>query len=229
VTTAGIHRRNPAGTAPLRLSSFAFAARLLCILLLFFTGFPAAAQDSTQDQTQDTGQEAAAGPPSPSSGEDGKGDFEPLAKGFNNILLGMGMEAVKEELKRDPNFRFRGDPDVSMMRTPNTSLIECRGYYYVERASFQFIDDSLYTITIILEAKKMGHYAMFTALSEKYGEPDSLSPEKSIWENDELIISLERPLRVKYMAKEILEELMREQRKKKSVETISRERFLEQF
>ncbi len=198
------------------------AVFLLSVLLLFLSVFTAAGQDAARD----TGPEPSAGP---TDGADDADGFEPLAKGFNNILLGMGMEAVKEELKKDPNFRFRGDPDVSMMRTPNTSLIECRGYYYVDRASFQFIDDSLYTITIILEPKKMGHYAMFTALTEKYGEPDSLSPQKSIWEDDELIISLERPLRVKYMAKEILEDLRREQRKKKSVETISRERFLDQF
>ena len=152
-----------------------------------------------------------------------------LSRGFNNILLGMNMEDVKEELKDDPNFNFRGDPDVSMMRTPNTSLIECRGYYYVDRASFQFIDDSLYTITIILDPQRIGHYAMFTTLTDSYGEPDSLSPEKSRWENETVIISLERPLRVKYMAKKVLERLKREQRKKKSMETLTRERFLEQF
>ena len=157
------------------------------------------------------------------------GESEELSRGFNNILLGMNMEDVKEELKEDPNFNFRGDPDVSMMRTPNTSLIETRGYYYVDRASFQFINDSLYTITIILDPNRIGHYAMFTTLTNTYGEPDTLSPEKSRWENDEVIISLERPLRVKYMAKKVLERLKREQRKKKSMETLTRERFLEQF
>lgn len=159
----------------------------------------------------------------------GGGEAEALARGFNNILLGMGMERVKEELESDPNFHFRGDPDVSMMRSPNTSLIETRGYYYIDRASFQFIEDALYTITIILNTNRIGHYAMFTSLIEKYGEPDSLSPQKTVWEDEKMIITLERPLRVKYMAKEVLEELRREQRKKKSAEELTRERFLEQF
>lgn len=152
-----------------------------------------------------------------------------LADGFNNIILGMTMEEVKDELERDPNFNFRGDPDVSMMQTPNTSLIEVHGYHYIDRASFQFIDDSLFTITIILNTHRMGHYAMFSALLEKYGEPDSLSPEKSVWEGERVIISLERPLRVKYMTREVLENLLRDQRKKRSIEAVTRERFLDQF
>ncbi|MFP4491171.1 MAG: hypothetical protein ACLFNZ_06820 [Spirochaetaceae bacterium] len=152
-----------------------------------------------------------------------------LADGFNNIILGMTMEEVKDELERDPNFNFRGDPDVSMMQTPNTSLIEVHGYHYIDRASFQFIDDSLFTITIILNTHRMGHYAMFSSLLEKYGEPDSLSPEKSVWEGERVIISLERPLRVKYMTREVLEDLLREQRKKRSIEAVTRERFLDQF
>ncbi|MFW6343981.1 MAG: hypothetical protein ACOC2B_04495 [Sediminispirochaetaceae bacterium] len=152
-----------------------------------------------------------------------------LSDGFNSIILGMTMEEVKEELERDPNFNFRGDPDVSMMQTPNTSLIEVHGYHYIDRASFQFIDDSLFTITIILNTHRMGHYAMFSALLEKYGEPDSLSPEKSVWEGERVIISLERPLRVKYMTREVLEDLLREQRKKRSIEAVTRERFLDQF
>ncbi|MFP4178842.1 MAG: hypothetical protein ACLFSA_02190 [Spirochaetaceae bacterium] len=152
-----------------------------------------------------------------------------LADGFNNIILGMTMEEVKDELERDPNFNFRGDPDVSMMQTPNTSLIEVHGYHYIDRASFQFIDDSLFTITIILNTHRMGHYAMFSALLEKYGEPDSLSPEKSVWEGERVIISLERPLRVKYMTREVLENLLRDQRKKRSIEAVTKERFLDQF
>lgn len=152
-----------------------------------------------------------------------------LADGFNNIILGMNMEEVKEELIGDPNFNFRGDPDVSMMQTPHTSLIEVRGYHYIDRASFQFIDNSLFTITIILNTHRIGHYAMFSSLLEKYGEPDSLSPAKSVWEGERVIISLERPLRVKYMAREVLEGLLREQRKKRSIEAVTRERFLDQF
>jgi hypothetical protein len=192
-------------------------------------GAAAAPGEASEPAEAEGEAQAAAGSDAADGGEAGADESRELARGFNNILLGMNMEDVKEELKEDPNFNFRGDPDVSMMRTPNTSLIECRGYYYVERASFQFIDDSLYTITIILDPKRIGHYAMFTALTDSYGEPDTLSPEKSRWENATVIISLERPLRVKYMAKKVLERLKREQRRKKSMETLTRERFLEQF
>ena len=231
----GSYARNTADiTTRPRLRAFC----VLGVILLVFAGLSrtAAAQEAEEPGTareaaepapaeQEPAAQDAAGP----AGQAQEATGQPLAEGFNDILLGMDIEAVKQELERDPNFNFRGDPDVSMMRTPNTSLIECRGYYYIDRASFQFIEDSLYTITIILDTNRIGHYAMFTALVGKYGEPDSLSPQKSIWEDEQVIISLERPLRVKYMAKEVLERLRREQRKKKSLETITRERFLEQF
>jgi hypothetical protein len=203
------------------------------LLGLLMLCLPAVGPTAVAAQETETAQETEVPEETPaaeeSEAEEPQEEPQPLSRGFNSILLGMGMEAVKTELSADPNFNFRGDPDVSMMRTPNTSLIETRGYFYIERASFQFIDDSLFTITIILNTDRIGHYAMFTSLTEKYGEPDSLSPEKTRWENEEVIISLERPLRVKYMAKRVLEQLQREQRRQRSMETVTRERFLEQF
>lgn len=193
------------------------------VLVVFLLCLPQLwAQEGTEEEDPVQNDAAAESPDQNDGGRE-------LAGGFNNIILGMNMEEVKEELKEDPNFNFRGDPDVSMMQTPNTSLIEVRGYHYIDRASFQFIDDSLFTITIILNTHRIGHYAMFSSLMEKYGEPDSLSPTKSVWEGETVIISLERPLRVKYMAKEVLEDLLREQRKKRSIEAVTRERFLDQF
>ncbi len=212
----------PKGTRYIYRGASAAHGAAALLPLLFFSLFSISGLFGQTAELPQAGQEPGKQPEQPEQAQE-------LSRGFNNILLGMNMEEVKEELFADPNFNFRGDPDVSMMRTPNTSLIECRGYYYIDRASFQFIDDSLFTITIILDPKRIGHYAMFTSLTDTYGEPASLSPEKSRWENEEIIISLERPLRVKYMAKAVLEELQREQRKRRSMETVTRERFLEQF
>ena len=155
--------------------------------------------------------------------------FSPLPDGFNRIVLGMDLEQVKLELKGDGNFRYRGDPDVSMLRKPNDSLIECEGLYYIDRASFQFVDDGLFTITLIFNRDILGYYTLYSTLQEKYGEPDDLSPEKAVWESESVLMSLERPLRIKYIAKTVLEDLKSESRKGISLERISREKFLEQF
>lgn len=152
-----------------------------------------------------------------------------LPRGFNRLQLGMSLAEAKEELKADGNFVYRGDPDVSMLRSPNDSLIECEGFYYIDRASFQFVDDGLFTITLIFNQRTLGYYTLYSTLAGKYGDPDELSPEKAVWENEEVIMSLERPLRIKYIAKPVLEELRRESEKGISLEGLGRERFLEQF
>lgn len=153
----------------------------------------------------------------------------PLPAGFNQIQLGMGLETVQQALEVDGNFNYRGEPDVSMLRSRNDSLIQCDGFDFIQQASFQFVDDGLFTITLILNQNRVGYYTMYSTLQEKYGEPDRLSPDKAVWENEQVQMALERPLRVKYIALPVLEEMRRSSTREKSLERLNRERFLEQF
>lgn len=203
------------------------------ILLLFFT-LAAFSQDAAGGEPGTAGEMPDAETVSPGQDEAevdqlSERQTAPLPRGFNRLQLGMGLEEAKEELKADGNFLYRGDPDVSMLRTPNDSLIECDGLYYIERASFQFVDGGLFTITLIFNRAALGYFTLYTTLQEKYGEPDELSPEKAVWEDEAVLLSLERPLRIKYIAKPVLDELRRESRKGISLERLSREKFLEQF
>ena len=148
---------------------------------------------------------------------------------FGNIVLGMSMEDIKKELQADGNFNFRGGPDISILRRPDQSLIECRGYDFIERAFFQFKEDSLYSITILLNQELLDHYSLFTTLSGKYGNPDKLDPERSIWESETNILALERPLQIKYMDRDVMEGITTEGKIDISLSELSREQFLEQF
>ena len=148
---------------------------------------------------------------------------------FGNIILGMSMENIKKELKADGNFNFRGDPDISILRRPDQSLIECRGYDFIERAFFQFKEDRLYSITILLNQEMLDHYSLYTTLSGKYGDPDRLDPERSVWESETNILALERPLQIKYMDRKIIEGITTNGKISASLSELSREQFLEQF
>ncbi len=148
---------------------------------------------------------------------------------FGNIILGMSMENIKKELKADGNFNFRGDPDISILRRPDQSLIECRGYDFIERAFFQFKEDRLYSITILLNREMLDHYSLYTTLSGKYGDPDRLDPERSVWESETNILALERPLQIKYMDRKIIEGITTNGKISASLSELSREQFLEQF
>jgi len=78
-----------------------------------------------------------------------------------------------------------------------------------------------------MNQKKMDHYSVFSTLCKKYGNPGALDPEKSVWQNDSVIMSLERPLTLKYTDKVVFDKLQKESLVEKSGEEFSRDRFLE--
>ena len=148
---------------------------------------------------------------------------------FGKIILGMSMEDAKKAILADGNFNYRGNQDLSILRRPNESLIECRGYDFVDRAFFQFKDDKLYSITILFNQELLDHFSLFTTLSGKYGNPDNLNPEKSVWESEYTSLVLERPLQIKYLDRKIFEGIVGDADISNSLSELSREQFLEQF
>ncbi len=157
-----------------------------------------------------------------------------LPSGFRKIQLGMTMEEVKAELLKDSQFGYRGDRDVSLLPSENRSLIETdtsktAPYSFLERCWFQFYNGKLYTITLNLKTEKLDHYSVFETLRKKYGNPSFLNPEKSEWKNDSVIMSLERPLTIKYVDKKVFEDLLNQSLVNKSAQEMTREMFLDEF
>jgi hypothetical protein len=154
---------------------------------------------------------------------------QPLPMGFRGISLGMGLDEVKTALKADALFRYRGDPDVSFLPQTNQYLIECEGNSYLKRAYFQFSDSRLFIMILVLDQQKLDHFSLWSALSSKYGQPTSLSPDESVWQSDPVRFSLERPLTVKYIDNKTFAALLSKGGAQKDLEQLSREKFLEQF
>ncbi len=148
---------------------------------------------------------------------------------FGKVYLGMTMEQAKDALKNDANFNFKGDPDISILHRPDEALIECSGTFYIIRAVFQFYKNRLYTILLNLDPHEIDHYSMFTALSRKYGNPETLSPQEAVWRSKEYTLSLERPLSVKYIDNKVLETIRTAGKKAKTLQELSREQFVQQF
>lgn len=152
-----------------------------------------------------------------------------LPRSFRNISLGMAMEEVKELLKADGLFAYRGDPDVSLLPRPNESLIEVSGLSYIRRAFFQFHEDQLFVMIFAINESRMDHYSVFTSISSKYGKPRSLSPAESIWDDGVTRLSVERPLAVKYIDLAIFNSLKEAGRAEQSWEELLRIEFLDGF
>ncbi len=154
---------------------------------------------------------------------------QPLPRGFRGITLGMDLDQVKKALVADPLFGYRGDPDVSLLPQSHQYLIESAGASYVRRAYFQFADQKLLTMILVLDTEKMDHFSLFSALSAKYGQPTSLSPQETVWQSDTVRLSLERPLTVKYIDRAMFASLVGKGGSPSDLENLSREKFIEQF
>lgn len=126
-----------------------------------------------------------------------------LPSGYAKIKLGMSVDELKSALLKDHQFGYRGDRDVSLSPTDGETLIETDASYepfsFLERCWFQFSNEKLYIITINLDQSKVDHYSIFSKLCEKYGNPTEISPKKSTWKDGSVIMSLEKPLAIKYI------------------------------
>jgi hypothetical protein len=137
---------------------------------------------------------------------------EPLPNGYKDILLGMSLEDTKQELIKDTDFGYHGDRDVSLLPGENRMLIETDaerglGSNFLTHCWFQFANDQLYIITINMNHARIDYYSIFTTLKEKYGEPDTITPQAATWKNSEVTMSLEKPLTLKYIDNETFKSL----------------------
>lgn len=126
-----------------------------------------------------------------------------LPQGYSSAKLGMSIDSLKDALKNDHQFGYRGDRDVSLSPSDGQYLIETdgslSGFSFLTRCWFQFSDEKLYIITLNLDTNKLDHYSVFSKLCEKYGSPSELSPKKTVWQDENVILSLEKPLTLKYV------------------------------
>lgn len=156
----------------------------------------------------------------------------PLPKGYGGVELGMSLDEVKSRLLQNREFGYNGDRDVSLLPGENRALIETdaeAGHVisFLERCYFQFYEEKLYIIIININRERMDHYSVFSSLCEKYGNPTSLSPEKSEWKGGDVTMSLERPLSLKYVDNAVFEQLNGASLVQLSGTEMTREMFLE--
>ena len=154
---------------------------------------------------------------------------EPLSRQFRELHLGMGLDNLKSALMEDQLFRFRGDRDVSFLPIREETLVETTGSSFIRRAHFQLADEAVYIMSFSLDTRLIDHYSVFTSFVRKYGEPLVLSPGEAVWETDEIRVSIERPLTVKYIDRTVFNRLTEESRANESRELLRREEFLADF
>ena len=157
-----------------------------------------------------------------------------LPDGYGDVHLGMSLEETKNQLLKNPDFGYSGVRDVSLLPGDARILIETnatggRGSPFLTQCWFQFYNEQLYIITININPQKTDYYSMFTTLTQKYGDPESLDPQKAVWRTKDITMMLEKPLSVKYIDNETFDMLKTASTIEKSYEEKNQQSFLEEF
>jgi hypothetical protein len=148
------------------------------------------------------------------------------SRAFRGVELGMDRETAITALKKDPVFAYRGPEDISLLPSPNQSLIEVSGLSFVKRGYFQFYEGKLWTMILELDPDKVDHYSIYTSLVKKYGEPLLIDPKEARWEDKATRMALERPLSLRYMDMTVYGKLREGVNAEASAEELDRQGFL---
>ena len=187
--------------------------------------FTSAAEQSGK-AAQTSAENPAVTPPAKTNGQQVKAA---LPAEYRSIRLGMGIDAVKEALKQDAVFGYRGERDVSLLPTENRSLIESAGSYFISRSWFQFYKDNLYTMIFKLNTDTVDYYSVYAKFCEKYGEPASINPQRAVWEDEHTRVVIERPLIVKYIDLTVFNKLISQSTTEKAASETNRQNFIDGF
>ncbi len=152
-----------------------------------------------------------------------------LAREYRNITLGMSMEEVKELLAQDPWFNYRGEPDVSLLENPNSSLIDAGGSLFIKRGLFQFEENRLSAIVLELNPETVDWYTVYTTLEERYGTPLDMTPLRAWWEDGTTRLAMERPLTVKYLDLKVYGAFEKAKEHRRAWREKARQDFLSEF
>lgn len=156
---------------------------------------------------------------------------EAVPRGYGGVTLGMGLDETKGALKKNSDFGYAGDRDVSLLPGDDRILIETdatltNAHPFLTQCWFQFYEEKLYVMIINMNPEKVDHYSVYSSLCQKYGEPAEFTPDRSVWKGDGVIMSLERPLSLKYIDSTVSEKLRQGATVKKSASEYTRDVFL---
>jgi hypothetical protein len=170
--------------------------------------------------------QAAAAPATATPAAAAPGAPKPIATAFRGMELGMDRDSVIAALQKDPIFSYRGPEDLSLLPSPNQSLIDVSGTSFVRHGYFQFFEGKLWVMILELNPDRVDHYSIFTSLVAKYGEPNLIDPKEARWEDKSARMALERPLTLRYMDMAVYARLKETAGAKAGARELDRQGFL---
>jgi hypothetical protein len=127
--------------------------------------------------------------------------------GFMGINIGMTRSEVLEAAEHTPMIEVPKNRDVELFPVEERKILTLSIKPEVPFMYLQFFNEKLYAITVIFDERYVDYFSLCDALQKKYGSYTTLSPSWRQWNLEGIIIKVEKPAVVKYIA---LEEFLRE-------------------
>ena len=80
-----------------------------------------------------------------------------------------------------------------------------------------------------MNRERIDYYSIFKTLKEKYGEPETITPQSAVWKNDSITMSLEKPLTLKYIDNEVFKSLQSSSNISPSSREMTQQMFLDKL
>ncbi|MDR1326063.1 MAG: hypothetical protein LBK00_08515 [Treponema sp.] len=158
-----------------------------------------------------------------------------LPRTFKGISLGMSRDTLKTALSENNLFRVKEAQDdlltMSAISPSDENTLEVDGipHGFIRRAFFELHNEQVFTMSFVMDTALVDHYSVFMSLVNKYGEPSFLDPKRTVWENNETWVAIERPLTVKYIDLGVFNALIADAHTQQSANAQQREDFLNEF
>ena len=152
----------------------------LIFLGLFFTGLAFG---------QELGGEEAGGP-GPKAG----------SVGYMGIHIGMSRDQVLAAAESNDLMTVPTNRDVDFFPVEEREILTLSVKPEIPFMYLQFFEDVLYAITVIFDERYMDFYTLSSAVTQRYGEYTSLTPQWRQWRLDRVTVKVEKPAVVKYIA-----------------------------
>ncbi|MFW6138249.1 MAG: hypothetical protein ACOC7U_03655 [Spirochaetota bacterium] len=120
--------------------------------------------------------------------------------GFMGIHIGMTRQRVLEVAEENNLIHVPRNRDVEFFPVEDRKILTFSVKPEIPFMYLQFYDERLYSLTLVFDEKKIDYLTLAGSLQEKYGEYDALEPSWRRWRRDDIIIKVEKPAVVKYVA-----------------------------
>ncbi len=129
-----------------------------------------------------------------------QGERVVLPKAFAGIALQDTRKSVLEKLSDHALFFSPDEPDLTLLPATKEQIIEVTGKRFVKKALFQFNSKlQLQVITLYLDTKVVDYFSIYSTHEKKYGRAQKISPVLAQWQEEDVMILLEKPLQIKYV------------------------------